>query len=166
MLTVKLNDRFNITCKGARFIAIVKKCFILVRPEDAHNTLNNGMIFDLLGVDKYEYCKKTYGYEPSMGSWPECKEEDFAALTRTLEALAREPEVFIKERVSDPKPSSPSLLKPLEDELTAVKKERAAKIAEVREHEKALELAQKQLTALTEKYNKLLDAYGIIKSIQ
>lgn len=163
MLTVKLNDQFNITCKGTRFIATVFNCFIRVRPENADTTLNNGIIFDLLGVDKYEYCKKTYGYEPACGSWPKCKTEDFAALTRTLEALAREPEVFVEVKVE--KTPFPSLIKPLEDELTAIKKERAAKQAEIREHEKALELAQKQLTALTEKYGKLLDAYGIIKSI-
>lgn len=160
MLTVKLNDQFNITCKGKRFIAVVHNSFILVRPEDKHTTLNNGVLFELLGVDKYEYCKKAYGYEPEMGSWPECNSEDFAALSRVLEALAREPEVFVEVR-----PSSPSLLKSLEDELTAIKKERAAKIAEIREHEKALELAQKQLTALTEKYDKLLEAYNLIKSI-
>lgn len=162
MLTVKLNDQFNITCKGKRFIATVKECFILVKPVDGYST-NNGMIFDLLGVNKYEYCKETYGYDPTMGSWPECKEGDFAALTRTLEAFAKEPEVFVEVRVE--KTSSPSLLKPLEDELTAIKKERAVKIAEIHEHEKDLELAKKQLTALTEKYDKLFEAYGLIKSI-
>jgi hypothetical protein len=46
---------------------------------------DNEKIFTLLGVDKNQFCKQAYGYEPRKGEWPFAK--DYPALTRCINAL-------------------------------------------------------------------------------
>jgi hypothetical protein len=49
----------------------------------------NSRIFDFLNLDKGKFCSEAYGYESGGGGWPESKDEDYAALTRVVEALYR-----------------------------------------------------------------------------
>lgn len=48
---------------------------------------NNDQIFIDLKIDKIKFAYSAYGYNPSDGSWPTSNYEDFAALTRLVEAL-------------------------------------------------------------------------------
>lgn len=50
----------------------------------------NYEIFDVLGLDKEEFCSKAYGYPPESGSWPECHDRDLDALNRVIKALQEE----------------------------------------------------------------------------
>lgn len=45
------------------------------------------MIFDELGVNKYDFCKQAYGYRPYEGGCPECNPRDYEALTRLVKKL-------------------------------------------------------------------------------
>lgn len=46
---------------------------------------NNSKIFDVLSIiSKEDFATKTYGYECNRGSWPECKKDDYEALTRCV----------------------------------------------------------------------------------
>ncbi len=47
----------------------------------------NALIFKTLGLDSFEFCKKTYGYKPESGDWPCSKQLDYEALTRCVKAL-------------------------------------------------------------------------------
>lgn len=51
---------------------------------------NNAEIFSILGVNKSNFCNCCYGYHNHEGDWPTCNTEDFAALTRVVQALYRE----------------------------------------------------------------------------
>lgn len=59
--------------------AIKVHCSKYVEPSES--------MFESVGVDKYEFCKKHYGYAASPGAWPECKKDDWVALTRVVRAL-------------------------------------------------------------------------------
>lgn len=50
----------------------------------------NSEIFSLLKLDKSLFCNTYYGYINKGGDWPTCNTEDFAALTRVVQALYRE----------------------------------------------------------------------------
>ena len=59
----------------------------------------NRKIFEVLGLNATEFCKKYYGYKPYDGDWPESKPDDFEALTRVVKALFKiiNPKKSIKE---------------------------------------------------------------------
>lgn len=44
--------------------------------------LTNDVLFDHFGIDAIEFCEAAYGYKSKSGFWPECKHNDFEALTR------------------------------------------------------------------------------------
>lgn len=64
----------------------------------------NALIFNELGMsagEKIEFCRKAYGYEPRHdGQWPECRVDDYEALTRCVNMLYLECNVYNK-RVRD-----------------------------------------------------------------
>ena len=46
---------------------------------------DNSKVFELLGLDRYDFAKKAYGYESSTASlWPEFRSGDFEAATRIV----------------------------------------------------------------------------------
>ena len=47
----------------------------------------NNLIFSDLKLDKIKLANSAYGYASDGGDWPESRYEDFAALTRLVEAL-------------------------------------------------------------------------------
>lgn len=57
----------------------------------------NCKIFDLLELDKNQFCTKHYGYRPTGGDFPVCKKDDYEALTRVIVALFQEIESRTKE---------------------------------------------------------------------
>lgn len=61
----------------------------------------NDEIFTLLGLDKKEFAKKHYGYAANYGNFPECKDEDYKALTRITLALFKEAEKMPKSFVDE-----------------------------------------------------------------
>lgn len=69
---------------------------------------SNDTIFVVLKLNKMHVATKAYGYESGDGSWPECKNSDYAALTRLVIFLFEEiekrenPEVFTKSISSNP----------------------------------------------------------------
>lgn len=48
---------------------------------------NNNQIFIDLKIDQIKFAYSAYGYNPGNGCWPTSNHEDFAALTRLVEAL-------------------------------------------------------------------------------
>ena len=56
----------------------------------AENYSENSIIFSRLGLNKEELADKCYGYPHIKGSWPECKEGDYEALTRLVNFIAQE----------------------------------------------------------------------------
>jgi hypothetical protein len=48
---------------------------------------NNSKIFKKLGIDEYKLATECYGYIPNSGEWPECRGEDYPALTRLVLGL-------------------------------------------------------------------------------
>lgn len=63
-----------------------------IQPNYLSNALkcDNAEIFSILGINKSDFCNTFYGYHNHGGDWPTCKLEDFAALTRVVQALYRE----------------------------------------------------------------------------
>lgn len=51
---------------------------------------DNAEIFSILDINKSDFCNCYYGYCNHGGDWPTCNTEDFAALTRVVQALYRE----------------------------------------------------------------------------
>lgn len=47
----------------------------------------NDVIFTILKVDPHKFCAKYYGYEPTGGIWPCCKDYDFEAIENVVKAL-------------------------------------------------------------------------------
>lgn len=47
----------------------------------------NSIVFDKLGLNAHDFCKKHYGYVPGGGEWPTCKSGDVEALHRVIKAL-------------------------------------------------------------------------------
>lgn len=47
----------------------------------------NSKIFNALGLDKYKYCSKEYGYDTNNGDWPCYKKGDYNAATNLVLAL-------------------------------------------------------------------------------
>lgn len=50
---------------------------------------DNAEIFSILDIEKDDFCRWYYGYNPYGGNWPSCKIGDFAALTRVVKVLYR-----------------------------------------------------------------------------
>jgi hypothetical protein len=51
---------------------------------------SNHALFEALGMDsedKMRFCDDIYGYEAEYGGFPECKDDDFEALTEVVKAL-------------------------------------------------------------------------------
>lgn len=69
-----------------------------------HDETTNAIIFDELGMsadEKILFCDKAYGYESDRsGQWPEFKEKDYEALTRCVNMLYLECNIYNK-RVRD-----------------------------------------------------------------
>ncbi len=58
--------------------------------ENTEETGANHEIFKALGMDsedKMRFCDDIYGYDAEYGGFPECKDEDFEALTEVVKAL-------------------------------------------------------------------------------
>ncbi len=58
--------------------------------ENTDETGANHAIFEALGMDsedKMTFCDDIYGYEAEFGGFPECKDDDFEALTEVVKAL-------------------------------------------------------------------------------
>lgn len=53
-------------------------------PSDRHF---NDEIFEILGLDPYDFCTKHYGYGARNGIWPSYKEYDLEAATNVVKAL-------------------------------------------------------------------------------
>jgi hypothetical protein len=52
------------------------------------NTKNmNGWIFDEHKIHGHYFLKEVYGYEPTIGDWPECRTSNYEALTRAALVL-------------------------------------------------------------------------------
>jgi len=51
---------------------------------------SNTQIFELLKLDKGDFCTKAYGYPNDGGEWPSSKMDGYKALTRCVKALAEE----------------------------------------------------------------------------
>lgn len=47
----------------------------------------NDKIFQDLEISKFDIAKQAYGYYPFSGDWPECKKDDYPALTRLVVKL-------------------------------------------------------------------------------
>jgi hypothetical protein len=80
---LKHGDTVIFKVKGKTYEYQVKFCFC-----DLSRTPNN-IIFTKLNLNAKDFCKKHYGYDPTADSdcWPECKPNDFEALTRVVNAL-------------------------------------------------------------------------------
>lgn len=50
-------------------------------------THRNDVIFEILGLDPYDFCNKYYGYKSTLGAWPCYKYRDFEATTNVVRAL-------------------------------------------------------------------------------
>lgn len=85
METLKYNDKITFTVEGNVFHYRVSSDYLIA----ASGT--NDIIFTtlgLIGTQKYTFCDKWYGYTCDRdGTWPNCKYEDYEALTRIVEAL-------------------------------------------------------------------------------
>lgn len=66
---------------------------------------SNDTIFVVLKLNKMHVATKAYGYESGDGFWPECKNSDYAALTRLVIFLFEE-----IERRENPKAFTKSIL--------------------------------------------------------
>ncbi len=79
----------------------------------------NDKIFDILNIkDKYTFCSYHYGYQVSIGSWPEYKNDDFSAVTRLVKALFKiiedKEDVKVSEKSEEDK--EVTINKPLKEE--------------------------------------------------
>jgi hypothetical protein len=79
---LKLGDEVLFTVDGEDYLHEVRRVggglYLSLRG------LNNGTLFDLLGLNKVAICYEAYGTSPLEGNWPETKPWDFAALTRLV----------------------------------------------------------------------------------
>ena len=78
--------------KYGQIVIFTIKCKIytyLVNPQhlSSRGPHSNDQIFAELGLDKYKFCSNCYGYKTDCGAWPNSRNEDYAALTRAVEAL-------------------------------------------------------------------------------
>lgn len=81
----------------------------LVQTDHLSSTkLDNGAIFDALGLAFYSFAESAYGYEADSGWWPCAKERDFAALCRLVNALYDEIEKRRDEKAEAIPPKVPS----------------------------------------------------------
>ena len=80
--TLKYNDTLIFRIENKEHKYKVLSCHL------QNNTGHNGHIFEIIEVkDKYIFCKKYYEYDAHYGNFPECKEQDYEALTRIVEAI-------------------------------------------------------------------------------
>lgn len=50
----------------------------------------NDIIFDVLGLDKVEFCTKVYGHKPGSGTFPVCRINSTECMYNIVEALMEE----------------------------------------------------------------------------
>lgn len=72
-----------------------------------HPSGDNNMIFELLGVNKYQFCSEAYGYEAGGGDWPVWKFGDKEAPIKIVKAIREE---IAKYKSSNPKTKENALL--------------------------------------------------------
>ena len=82
MEQLKNGQEVIFTIKDKNYIYIVYSQHLCIKGSGY-----NDQIFKDLKLDKFKFCYDCYGYEPGVGDWPESNYEDFAALTRLVEAL-------------------------------------------------------------------------------
>ena len=82
MEQLKMGQEIIFTIKDKNYIYTVYPKHLSIK-----NLEYNDQIFKDLKLDKYKFFSNWYGYEPGVGSWPECKNEDYLALTRVVKAL-------------------------------------------------------------------------------
>jgi hypothetical protein len=80
--TLKLDDIVIFTVKGVKYEYQVEFCFCDFRSKEY-----NDIIFTKLNLNAKDFCTKHYGYQSYDGFWPECKLNDYKALTRVVNAL-------------------------------------------------------------------------------
>jgi hypothetical protein len=89
--TLKLGDIVIFNIKGVKYEYKVEFCYL-------HYLVgfSNDIIFTKLNLNKFNFCTKHYGYYEyneyneyieRYKFWPECKPNDFEALTRVVNAL-------------------------------------------------------------------------------
>ena len=81
MEQLKEKQKVVFTIKDKNYKYEVYKSFL--KEESAYND----QIFIDLKIDKVKFADSAYGYTSSNDNWPESRYEDFAALTRLVEAL-------------------------------------------------------------------------------
>ena len=81
MEQLKNEQEIIFTIKDKNYKYQVYKSFL--KEESAYND----KIFIALKIDKIKLANSAYGYASGGGNWPESRYEDFAALTRLVEAL-------------------------------------------------------------------------------
>ena len=82
MEQLKKGQKVIFTIKDKNYIYTVYSQYLCIRNSDY-----NDQIFKDLKLDKFKFCSDCYGYASGRGDWPESKNEDYAALTRIVEAL-------------------------------------------------------------------------------
>lgn len=68
-------------------VVILKEIEYTVYNDFLSTESDNSKIFKILGLDPKKFCTEHYGYEAYCGIWPQCKNEDYSALTRVVKAL-------------------------------------------------------------------------------
>lgn len=81
MEQLKNEQEIIFTIKDKNYKYQVYKFFL--KEENAYND----KIFIALKIDKVKFADSAYGYTSGKGNWPESRYEDYAALTRVVEAL-------------------------------------------------------------------------------
>lgn len=84
-----------------------------------HDKYNNDKIFIILGIENvHTFCSNHYGYEATMGIWPEFKDDDFSAATRLVKALFKiiEDKKDVKVSEKSEKDKEVTINKPLKEE--------------------------------------------------
>ena len=82
MEQLKMEQNIIFTIKDKNYIYIVYPKHLSIKSLEY-----NDQIFKDLKLDKYKFFSDCYGYEPGVGSWPECKNGDYFALTKVVVAL-------------------------------------------------------------------------------
>jgi hypothetical protein len=83
--TLKLGDIVIFNIKGVKYEYKVEFCYL-------HYLVGfpNDIIFTKLKLNKFNFCDKHYEYKYNVHDdevWPECKLNDYKALTRVVNAL-------------------------------------------------------------------------------
>lgn len=79
---LKEDDKVTFVLRDSQLIYTVEPDFL------SSANFENDAIFDHLQLDKIKFTTEAYGYLTDDGVWPECRKNDYAALSRCVEKLA------------------------------------------------------------------------------